>query len=304
MITDNEVLNTFKELNGKATKKAYKLSGRGSGSLVIRYRDKLVEFYYKYSENRKRNYKKIGSFHMNGSDGISVAKAFDIAKTLSTIRSDGGDMQSYLDAVGFSKNATQLEDLDTIATFGQLLTDYPELKLKGRSSYDNAKGMFKNHITELKRFKRIINKPANEIEPKDLVPIIARMIHERGLRQQCNRIRTYLVAAFNWAIAHDLNPRLYNHDGKPRRYGIQYNPAHNIPVQEDFENSKKSQLTDRQIWLIWHHAPEIMGKGGWLCRLALALGGRKTPSAYGNPMGQNRFRKQLPAHSALFTHSL
>ena len=278
-IDDTEIIERTKK--GPYTAISEKLKNRGDGTLLVRIRKNKAEFFYRYKDSGSNNYKhhKLGNHHLNGASGITTQKARDDAQILANLRRDGMNIEAHILATQkardqSNKKTVQVEqEKNQLALFGTLLDDYIEIHLKERSSYTSVKSAFNLHIKKVDRFQHLLLKPAKDITPGDIVDIVARLIHEVKLQQQCNRMRSYLSAAFAWAMKYDLNPALKTLERQHIKYGVIANPVTNIPLQEHFEKKRKAQLSDRQIWLLWRYGPPTMGKAGIFAKLLLALGG-------------------------------
>ncbi|WP_066017657.1 tyrosine-type recombinase/integrase [Endozoicomonas atrinae] len=297
IINDEVLIN--QAANGPYKEISQKLANRGDGTLLIRIKPNKVELFFRYKEPGAKTYKyhKIGNHHLNSPVGLTFQKALSDAQRLADLRRDGHDISEILNKTKQELKpkpvASQPKTDTNIGTFQDLLNDYPEIHLAGRRSHKDVKNAFKNHIINVKRFGYLLEMPAAEIKPHHIVDIIARLIHEVGVKQQCNRVRSYLSAAFAWAMKHDHNPALVTSD-RPYKYKIEVNPVQNIPTQEDFESKGKEQLTDRQIWLIWHHGLSTMGKSGHLAQLLLALGGVRQEHVLNTPWEKIKLKGKYP----------
>ena len=297
-IINDEMLINY-ATNGPFREISQKLANRGDGTLLIRVKPSSVKFFFRYKEAGARYYTHhvIGSHHLNSPVGITFRKALNDAQRLADLRRDGHDISAILDQ-GKQESSSRLASVsppskpDT-GSFRSLLEDYLELHLAGRRSYESVKSAFTKHVIRVKRFGYMLNLPANEIMPQHIVDIIARLIHEVGVRQQCNRVRSYLSAAFSWAMKHDHNPALATSD-RNVRFHITVNPVLNIPTQEHFESKGKEQLTDRQIWLLWHHGLPTMGKSGHRAQLRLSLGGVRQEHLLNTPWENIQLKGRFP----------
>lgn len=284
MFDDSIVIE--KATNGFKGAISHKLMNRGDGTLLARIRPNRAELFYRYKDPGESNYRyhKVGNHHLNTPQGITVQKALSEAQRLADLRREGCELDDYLSQTKVKKEVKKKKTVKKkSATFEQLLNDYTEIHLKDRRSYYSVKVSLKKHILDEPRFKHLIHSPANEVTPAHIVQIISRMIHELGLKQQCNRVRSYLSSAFSWGIKHDYNPALATTEREGIKYNIQFNPVLNIPVQEDFETYGKPQLSDRQIWLLWNYCLPTMGKAGHLAQLLLALGGIRQEHVLNTP---------------------
>ncbi|HHY0590218.1 MULTISPECIES: tyrosine-type recombinase/integrase [Vibrio harveyi group] len=72
---------------------------------------------------------------------------------------------------------------------------------------------------------------AKEVTTHDLMLVLAAMI-KRGAKTQSNRVRSYLMAAFNHGLRHDNDPANFIDEAK---FGLLINPVAAIPKQKDAE---------------------------------------------------------------------
>src|SRR5215468_2027083 len=70
------------------------------------------------------------------------------------------------------------------------------------------------------------NRLAREIEPEDITEVL-RPIYQRGKRSMADHVRSYIHAAFNWALKSEHDYRRTS----PRRFRLAYNPAAGIPTE-------------------------------------------------------------------------
>lgn len=87
---------------------------------------------------------------------------------------------------------------------------------------------------------------AKEIQPTDIIPILSNMI-QRGATVQSNRVRSYIVAAFNFGLKHDLNPAQV-HTGV--KFGLTINPAQVIAKQSNAEKVGENWLTIEEVKIV------------------------------------------------------
>lgn len=72
---------------------------------------------------------------------------------------------------------------------------------------------------------------AKDVTADQIKQVLADMI-KRGAKTQSNRVRSYLMAAFNYGLKHDNNPATM---GRGVLFGLTDNPVRNIPKQDDAE---------------------------------------------------------------------
>lgn len=84
---------------------------------------------------------------------------------------------------------------------------------------------------------------AKDIQPTDIIPVLSTMI-QRGAVVQSNRVRSYIVAAFNFGLKHDLNPAQVHTEIK---FGLTSNPAQVIAKQSSAEKVGENWLTISEV---------------------------------------------------------
>jgi integrase len=107
-------------------------------------------------------------------------------------------------------------------TVADLFDGYVEhLKREGKMSWMEAYKGFNKVLGLLGR-----NRLARDIEPDDITEVL-RPIFERGKRAMADHVRSYIHAAFNWALKSEHDYRRTS----PRRFRLAYNPAAGIPTE-------------------------------------------------------------------------
>jgi integrase len=125
----------------------------------------------------------------------------------------------------------------------QLFIAYTEkMKTDGKRTYD---AVLKALEKEVYPFIKPETK-AKEIQPTDVIPILSNMI-QRGAIVQSNRVRSYIVAAFNFGLKHDLNPAQV-HTGV--KFGLTTNPAQVIAKQSNAEKVGENWLTIEEVKIV------------------------------------------------------
>lgn len=115
---------------------------------------------------------------------------------------------------------------------------------------------------------------AKDVQPTDIVPVLSTMI-QRGAVVQSNRVRSYMVAAFNFGLKHDLNPA-QTHTGV--KFGLLTNPAHVVAKQSSAEKVGNNWLTleeVRELLSSFHTVGRIGPMVSGLLRLCFETGGQR-----------------------------
>ena len=211
---------------------------RGVGRLVLRVSPTgSKEFSYKYQFDGRRHYISLGKF-----PSMSLAAARDRIQPLIALIREGVDPKVELSRQ--KQEIRNKEDAEAKqGSIKQLFTAYTEkMKADGKRTYatvlkDLEKEVYPHIASEVK---------AKNVLPTDIVPILSTMIL-RGAATQSNRVRSYLVAAFNFGLKHDLDPATQNSGVK---FGLLSNPAQVVPRQASAERVGENWLkleTVRQL---------------------------------------------------------
>ena len=118
--------------------------------------------------------------------------------------------------------SVKLADDTRPGTVADLFDGYVEhLKSNGKMSWVEVHERLNKILDILGR-----NRLAREIEPDDITEVL-RPIYQRGKRSMADHVRSYIHAAFNWALKSEHDYRRTS----PRRFRLAYNPAAGIPTE-------------------------------------------------------------------------
>ncbi len=203
---------------------------RGVGRLVLRVSPTgSKEFSYKYQFNGKRHYISLGKF-----PSLSLAVARDRIQPLIVLLREGKNPKLEI-----SRNKQYMKEKEEAeakqGSIEQLFKAYTDkMRTDGK----------RTHLAVLKDLEKEVyphisaDVKAKDILPTDIVPILSTMI-SRGAATQSNRVRSYLVAAFNFGLKHDLDPATQNSGVK---FGLLNNPAQVVPRQASAERVGENWL--------------------------------------------------------------
>lgn len=104
---------------------------------------------------------------------------------------------------------------------------------------------------------------AKDVTTEQVKLILASMI-KRGAVVQSNRVRSYLMAAFNYGLKHDNNPASL---GRGVLFGLSDNPVRNIPKQQHAEKVGDNWLTLSELKHLLATFGDVTGVGGNTARL-------------------------------------
>ncbi len=133
----------------------------------------------------------------------------------------------------------------------------------------DGKRTFAAVLASLEKETRDIIPPttkAKDVTTEHIKLILAKMIR-RGAEVQSNRVRSYLMAAFNYGLKHDNNPASM---GRGVLFGLSDNPVRNIPKQKQAEKVGQGCLTLDELKMLLATFGDVLGVG-WLTAKLLAL---------------------------------
>ncbi len=199
-------------------------SERGTGRLGVRVSAKGNKTWvFRYFVESKPKFISIGSVN----DKFTMLHAADIAESYSNILSQGQDPKVELE-----KNKQQLAGIEKEellkGSIKQLFHAYSDqMKREGKRTYATV---LKDLEKETYAFITPATK-AKDVKTDEIKLILAAMI-KRGAPTQANRVRSYLLAAFNNGLRHDNDPASLNDNVL---FGLTSNPVAIIPRQKDAE---------------------------------------------------------------------
>jgi len=287
MFTDRQ-LKAWLKPDGlpKGSDKSEKLGGRGSGSLMFKVAsENRGEFYFRYHNGTKRKLTKLGNFKATkGTAGLSLEEAREKAQELSKIYRDDKDVKGALeDKAQVQEEARQQREAKKAqGTFQQLVESYiNQMRVAGKPSANEVERSIERAV--FKPYPQLKKKKASDITTQEIKGVLARMI-ENGITTQSNRVRSYLLAAFNHGMKQENNPRIYLE--KATRFNISFNPVAAIPRQTDFEKTGENVLSENEIKDLWHQLPRTNRVGfviSALIQFALATGGQRLKQILNTP---------------------
>tara|TARA_R110002049_G_scaffold309186_1_gene518207 strand:+ start:20806 stop:22119 length:1314 start_codon:yes stop_codon:yes gene_type:complete len=287
MFTDPQLKSLLKSDNSNKGKQvSERLGGRGSGALVFKVRGGTIgEFYFKYNDGSTRKLTKLGNFKSTKTmSGLSLVEARDKAHELSKIYRDNKDVKGALeDKARANETARQeREARNAQGTFEQLVESYiNQLRMAEKPSAIEVERSIKRAV--FKPYPKLKKKKASDITTQDIKGVLARMIDD-GITTQSNRVRSYLLAAFNHGLKQENNPRVYLEEAT--RFNIAFNPVSAIPRQTDFEKVGETVITDSEIKNLWFNLPKTERVGfviSALIRFTLAVGGQRIKQILNTP---------------------
>lgn len=211
---------------------------RGAGRLVVRVSTTgAKEFAFKYQMDGKRQYISLGRY-----PSISLADAREKIVPLAGMIKEGIDPKVEQAKDKAEKDAKQQQEAKK-GSIEQLFIGYTEqMAADGKRTY---KAVMAALIKEVLPIIPPATK-ANDVTTDDIKLVLGGMIR-RGSATQSNRVRSYLMAAFNYGLKHDNDPAYI---GSNVLFGIQYNPVAAIPKQTSAERVGENYLNFDEVRLL------------------------------------------------------
>jgi integrase len=212
----------------------------------------------------------LAFYDPTGKKGYTLAQARAKVAELETDRRAHGNPILYREAQDAAKRKAELENA-TQGSFGELLAAYVEkLKRKGKLSARQVENAFNRHIREAT--PDLIERKAKDIVPADIHRILSK-IAEAGRTRQVNKVRSFLIAAFNYAATAAYDPR--RTEGTAA-FGVETNPASLTHRVEEFERVGERVLSAAELAAYLRNLGQV--KNGIVrefLRVALLLGGQR-----------------------------
>ncbi len=269
-ISDHDIANCrFPE---KKIQRSVQLSHRGDGSVYVEiYPTGLVRLSHRIREGKNFLQTKLG---LHSSCYVDKYKDFpnekfigmeEAMKAAEGLVSKVDSGESYQSVHRHHKKKKKRE-MSGFASFEQMLQGYLE-HMKGRRDYTSIRSSFKCHILEemsggRRRYEDLLRMDARDASPDDLKTIIDDVINVKGKGPTANRLIAHVSAATSWAKNYDEDVTIKNCDRIPEIFGIRTNSFLGMKKYSQFINKGKYQLTDKQLWLVWHESLRSMGLSG------------------------------------------
>lgn len=208
---------------------------RGGGKLGVQVTPKgSKSFTFRYYVDGKTKFMMLGAFPQ-----MSLAQAREVAKEYGGWLKEGIDPK---ERVHSEKQAHEKEKREHAqkGSIQQLFHAYTaQMKKDGKRTHEAVlKALVKETYPYISKDTK-----AKDVTSQDIILILAAMIR-RGAATQSNRVRSYLMAAFNYGLGHDNNPANYIEEAK---FGLTHNPVAGIPKQKDAEHVGEHHLSHTEI---------------------------------------------------------
>lgn len=228
-----------------------------------------ISFYYRYTgPNRKQDRLSLGST-------LTLAEArADAAVLARRYQAGERDLRGALlaDEAAAARElalANAAASARSAATLGALMNAYvSSLKDAGKISAGNVSKAVTLHIE--KAWPALWERPASEIELDDLIPVLARLVRLKKLRE-AGKIRSYLRAAYAAAI------RAKQDAAAPdslRAVNLSRNPAQDLATV-DSGTPREHALSVAELRAYWRRIVALPGARGAMLRFHLLIGAQR-----------------------------
>jgi integrase len=254
-------------ITGKPYEAYRDTSERGTGRLGVRVSAKGSKTWlYRYFIDSKPKFISIGSVN----EKFTMLKAADIAEGYSNIISKGLDPKIELEK-DKQQQATAEKEESLKGSIKQLFQAYvDQMKREGKRTYAKV---LKDLEKETYSFIAPATK-AKEVKTDEIKLILAAMI-KRGAATQSNRVRSYLLAAFNNGLRHDNDPASLNDNVL---FGLTSNPVAIITRQKGAEKVGENYLLlpeVKELLVTFQQAHKVGELFANLLKLTFHTGGQR-----------------------------
>ncbi|PKI12761.1 tyrosine-type recombinase/integrase [Colwellia sp. 12G3] len=220
---------------------------RGTGSLYLNINPSGTMIFRVLQRYKgRREFTVLGRYSCDDSIGLTLANARekmrDLAKIIQSLNGEKS-LKQYQKEQRLLKEIEQQSMLKK-GTVVELIADYTShMKLEGKRTFNQVKHEL------LANMKSLLSVEASKITSNDVCKILGRLI-QRGAEVQSNRVRSYIMSAFNFGIKFDNDPR-YTHRGK--KYLVDVNPVMSIPRQSSAEKPRDRVLSTEEVADLLHN---------------------------------------------------
>lgn len=216
------------------------LAGRGAGTIVLRKRSDSTPAmaYFRYFFKSKRHFIAIGRYRVTPkSPGLSLAEIRAAALELSASLVDNPDLKTHLEQRRADEVAEKLEHVrlrvieSSKGTFRQLFVSYIADREAAGVRIDQGRDLRNIMKKNLEPFPEMMAMRARDVQPAHINQILSRIVERDALRQ-AEKVRSFLMAAFNYGMEKD------NQIGNAEQvtFDIQSNPV--TPVTFNAEHKR------------------------------------------------------------------
>lgn len=213
---------------------------RGTGKLGVQVTPRGAKrFVFRYFNNRKSSFIALGQFPQ-----VSLVEARAKQKELGDLLLQGIDPKEHLEQQSKQQEKAKREE-ERKGSVKQLFESYvAQMQKDGKRTYKAVLSALEKEVYPLIE----PSTKAKDVTTHDLMLVLAAMI-KRGATTQSNRVRSYLMAAFNYGLKHDNDPANFIDEAK---FGLVINPVVAIPKQKDAERVGEHYLNGVELSKLLH----------------------------------------------------
>ncbi|MGY0709370.1 tyrosine-type recombinase/integrase [Azospirillum argentinense] len=216
----------------------FRISAGGSASWRVRYRVKGVA---------GRKVETIGPY-----SAFPLTEARDRARDIASAARKGIDLPEQ--ERRNKEDAKRAEQRPK--TVADLLTRYVNDYCKANQRrWEQTDRLFSAHVVPA-----IGTKALDEVRRADIVELLDDLQNRKGLNAQVNRVRSQVMAAFNWAVERDF---------------IDVNPAATVKKRKKIETPRARVLEDAELVAIWQAAASLTYPSNQIVKLMILTGQRR-----------------------------
>lgn len=187
------------------------LAGRGAGTIVLRRRslDAQPSAYFRYSYLGKRQLISIGNYKTTAnSTGLTLASIRSEARKLSELLADHPDLKAHIEQQQVEAEQAEIEQQRLAAieaakgTFRQLFRAYIADRENAGVRPDQIKDFRRILAVDLEAFPDVMGMLAKEVQPAHINKLLSPIV-KRGAVRQAAKVRSFLMAAFQYGIKKD-----------------------------------------------------------------------------------------------------
>jgi integrase len=255
------------------------LPGRGAGSIYFECRPSgVVAASYRYMHDGKRCKVSLGNYKVSARDaGLALTALRAEAQRLARIAKEHGDVKAYLERQGAIAVAERVEHQRqseveaSKGSFADLFLDYIEAR-RGKATPGVVKELERLFKTNMQSHAGIMAMRARDVRTDHILAVL-NPIWERGSKVQAERMRSFLVAAFN----HGLTAESVVGRANAKVYSLELNPAAMVKVEKVSAPVVRA-LSDTELRTFWETIGSTEGVGpvmALLFQFVIATGGQR-----------------------------
>ncbi|GLT20117.1 integrase [Vibrio zhanjiangensis] len=208
---------------------------RGTGKLGVQVTPNGTKrFTFRYFTDKKANFIPLGQF-----PELSLSDARKKRKEYGELLLQGIDPKEHIEATSKATEQAKREEARK-GTLEQLFNSYTfQMKKDGKRTYRQVlESLERNVYPHIDKTTK-----AKDATTHDFMLVLADMI-KRDATTQSNRVRSYLMAAYNYGLFHDNDPANFIDEAK---FGLTVNPIAAIPKQKHAERVGEHYLNHTEV---------------------------------------------------------